>query len=426
MRITLRLCALFVIAIFLFPAAAQAAPQEPEADPFVPRPPLFALDGQSGDALGTAVALSPDGATLLAGAPRADKGTVVDQGAAYVYTRTGATWKYQARLPAGDAPAYGRLGQSVALAPNLAAAGANEAVYLFTRSGATWKLQKTLDGPPGELFGAAVALSPDGSTLIVGAYLANGPNGEGQGAAYIYVRDGANWTQQGRLTAANGKPGDNFGAAVAVAGDLAIVGAAEATVGADGYEGVAYVFARSGTTWAQQAKLQATGGQPGDAFGRSVAILPVAGGPALAAVGAPYSGGAGAAYVFNQSGTSWSQAARLVMPGAKPGDTLGRSIALTGGPAPMVLAGAPGREGERGAAAVFSREAGGWTAIRTLSAADGAPGEHFGWSVALAESAAAAGAPEAAVGGSSAGQGQAYPFIRGRAPFGAFVPLAVR
>ena len=86
------------------------------------------------------------------------------------------------------------------------------------------------------------------------------------------MRSGATWSQQAQLTAADGAAGDLFGSAVAVSGDSAVVGATGDDIGATADQGSAYVFARSGTTWSQQAQLTVADGAAGDSFGRSVAV----------------------------------------------------------------------------------------------------------------------------------------------------------
>ncbi len=76
-----------------------------------------------------------------------------------------------------------------------------------------------------------------------------------QGEAYVFVQSGTTWTQQAELTAADGAASDYFGQSVSVDGATAVVGANQHMVGANASQGAAYVFAQSGTTWAQQAEL---------------------------------------------------------------------------------------------------------------------------------------------------------------------------
>src|SRR5262249_48052204 len=139
------------------------------------------------------------------------------------------------------------------------------AAYVFTRSGTTWTEQPKLtasDGANSDLFGAAVAVN--GDTAIVGAYQKNAQTG----AAYIFTRSGTTWTEQQALTASDGAGGDVFGYSVSVSGDTAIVGAYTKNTG----RGAAYVFTRSGITWTEQQKLTASDAATFDYFGFSVGV----------------------------------------------------------------------------------------------------------------------------------------------------------
>jgi hypothetical protein len=90
----------------------------------------------------------------------------------------------------------------------------------------------------------------------------------GANRSYVFVRSGPTWTQQAKLTAADGRANDRFGLSVAISGSTTVVGPY-----AENFRiGAAYVFVGSGTTWTQQAKLTASDGTWGDYFGVSVAI----------------------------------------------------------------------------------------------------------------------------------------------------------
>jgi len=86
------------------------------------------------------------------------------------------------------------------------------------------------------------------------------------------VRSGARWSQQAQLLAADGATGDHFGYSVAISGAAAVVGAYGADVDPNPDQGAAFLFVRSGATWSQQAQLTAGDGATGDYFGFSVAI----------------------------------------------------------------------------------------------------------------------------------------------------------
>ena len=93
-----------------------------------------------------------------------------------------------------------------------------------------------------------------------------------EGAAYVFVRTGATWALQQKLVASDGGPGDGFGAWTALSGDTVVVGAPDSTPAGQKSAGAAYVFTRTGTTWAQQQKLVASDLAAGRRFGASVTI----------------------------------------------------------------------------------------------------------------------------------------------------------
>jgi len=292
---------------------------------------LTASDAAGHDWFGISVAISGD--TVLVGKLG---------GAAYVFTRSGTSWTQQAQLTAAGA-ADDRFGMSVAISGETALVGApwGPAAYVFTRSGTSWSQQAELTPTGGATgwFGQSVALS--GDTALVGAFHDTVGANADQGSAYVFTRSGTSWTQQAKLLAADGSAGDEFGWSVAISGDTALVGPQYYSVPWGPHQGSAYVFVRSGTSWSQQAQLLAADGMPYDQFGYAVAL---SGDTAL--VGAPWQGGNGnpadhahgAAYVFTRSGTSWIQQARLAVAGGSLNPWLGASVALSNGTA---LVGAP-------------------------------------------------------------------------------------
>jgi hypothetical protein len=212
---------------------------------------LTASDGAVGDLFGFSVALSGD--TALVGAMNDDVGASNNQGSAFVFTRSGTTWTQQAQLTAIGGATNDDFGQSVALSGDMAVIGApgvdvvgndsQGAAYVFTRSGTTWTEQAQLtasDGAAGDLFGIDVALS--GDTAVIGAYGDDVVGNTSQGSAYVFTRWGKNWTQQAQLTASDGAAGDNFGIAVALSGDTALVGAWADDVVTNPDQGRAFTF----------------------------------------------------------------------------------------------------------------------------------------------------------------------------------------
>ena len=326
---------------------------------------LAASDGVAGDSFGIAVTVNGD--TAVVGANNTNFG----QGTVYVFVRTGTTWTQQAELTAADGVAGDFFGSSVALngnntlvvgAPNKN--GNQGEAYVFVRSGTTWSQQAALtasDGAAGDFFGVSVAVNRN--TAVIGA---SGKN-SGQGAAYVFVQSGTSWSQQAEITAPDGAAGDDFGVSVAVSGDTALVGADNRTVGANASQGAAYVFVRTGPNWAQQGSdLVASDGAAGDSFGTSVALdrdkLVV--GAYLKIIGS--NAAQGAAYVFVFNGTAWSQQQELNALDGAANDGFGYSVSVNGD---TVLVGAYSKNSSQGAAYVFIGPAGpDLTATKTDSA----------------------------------------------------------
>jgi MYXO-CTERM domain-containing protein len=347
---------------------------------------------------------------------------IEDAGASYPLRVDPVVWTQQAELTAGDGAAGDQFGYSVSVSGGTAIVGAHTryvganarqgAAYIFVKSGATWTQQAELtasDGAASDRFGNSVSVS--GGTAIVGALDHTvGANAQ-QGAAYIFVQSGGTWTQQAELTASDGAAGDEFGYSVSVSGGTAVVGAFNHTVGANAQQGAAYVFVQSGGTWTQQAELTASDGAASDLFGISVSV---SGGSAI--VGADNHVGTnaqqGAAYVFVQSGATWTQQAELTASDGAASDLFGVSVSVSGGTA---IVGAythnVGANLRQGAAYVFVQSGATWTQQAELTASDGAGGDQFGYSVSVSGGTAVVGARFHKVGADKK-QGAAYIFVQ--------------
>jgi hypothetical protein len=297
------------------------------------------------------------------------------------------------------------------------------AVYVFVRQGARWRQEaylKAHNADLGDHFGHSVALW--GDTLVVGAPEESGAGGDPDddsltrsGAAYVYERREGRWTLSAYLKASNAGEGDRFGHSVAISGDRLLVGAtseSSADVTAqdddDVYNaGAAYVFARAGEGWTQEAYLKASVITAGSEFGYSVALagdVAVVGAPfeALAVEGGESIEYAGAAYAFVRHGSSWIEVARLGSPAPVTGDYFGMSVATSG---ELIVAGAPNEStssgqapddedaGSSGAAFVFTRAPEGFVYSSQLKASVVQAGDWFGHAVAASETAIVVGAP---------------------------------
>ena len=449
-----------------------------------------------GDGFGSSVALSGDilavgalfeasGATGVNPAGGQADNSAGGAGAVYVFVRSGTTWTQQAYLKASNAGTVDNFGSSVALFGDTLAVGSigeasgvtgvnpvggqadnsapgAGAVYVFKRSGTTWTQQaylKASNTGAGDNFGRSVALS--GDTLAVGSIgEASGATGvnraggqadnsaPGAGAVYVFERSGTTWTQQAYLKASNTGAGDFFGTSVALSGDMLAVGAAGESSEATGVNpaggqadnsapgaGAVYVFERSGTTWTQQVYLKASNTGAVDNFGWSVALsgdtLAVgAYGEDSAAIGVNPVGGqadnranqAGAVYVFERSGTTWTQQAYLKASNTGAPDSFGFSVALCRDTLAVgALLEASGATGvnpvggqvdnsafEAGAVYVFVRSGTTWTQQVYLKGSNTKAPDSFGNSVALSADTLVVGVSydftgESAPGGNDAG-----------------------
>ena len=229
---------------------------------------LHPLDAAANDWFGS---VATDGNFIVAGASR-KAGNI---GAAYIFELRSGAWVQVAKL-LPDAPTancsdpngYCHLfGVSAAIEGNVVVIGAPTeaarcgAVYVFRRSldGTQWNREARLtptDSSPDQQFGQSVR--------IHNGRIASGANNLGNGAAYLFTRQGQTWTQEAKLTAADGAQYDNFGFSVDIDADRALVGAYRANVTSGLRGGAAYVFERNAQNeWPQVAKLVASDGTPG-------------------------------------------------------------------------------------------------------------------------------------------------------------------
>ncbi len=280
-------------------------------------------------AQGTSVALSADGNTTLVGGSSDANGV----GAGFLFTRTGGCGG--AKLVGSSAIGASRQGWSVALSSDGGTAlvggrldnNQTGAAWVFTCSAGQSSQQAKLvgTGSIGKAFqGGSVALSADGNTALVSGESDNG----GAGAAWIFTRSGSVWTQQAKLVGAGAAGSAFLGTSVALSadGNTALVGGSND----NGSVGAAWVFVRSGGVWTQQgAKLVGTGIIAGFASQGVSAALSADGNTAVVG-GSADNNSAGAAWVFKRSGGVWSQFGKLVGSGAIGAASQGHAVAISG------------------------------------------------------------------------------------------------
>ncbi len=422
---------------------------------------LKAINTGADDWLGNSVAISDD--TMVVGAPLEDSNATgvnnlagsVDSadgsGAVYVFIRNGNSWVQQAYLKASNTASGDQFGYSVAISGDTIIVGAphedgngvgvnlgnqsnnsessSGAVYAFTRTAGNWTQQAYIKASNSEFndrFGKSVSISDD--TLVVGAYLEDSSAAgtgvdevdntvEGSGAAYVFIRNAEEWSQQAFLKASNAGATDYFGRSVAISDNTIIVGAENESSNASQvngdqnndltpFAGAAYVFTRSGNSWNQQAYLKASNSGFSDRFGYSVAIS-----GETVAVGAyledsndtgvngsgnnDLASGSGAAYTFIRATETWTQDQYFKASNTDNTDLFGFSVAISGD---TLLVGSRLEDSDTlgingdgnndlanssGAAYLYIREAGSWSQPAYIKASNTGEDDKFGAAVAV-------------------------------------------
>lgn len=341
-----------------------------------------------GGELGGAAFISADGTTAITGAFDDASGT----GAAYVFTRAGTAWTLQAKLTAPTTGANRALGTNtefgneVALSADGTTAivggfGDNSdagAAWVYTRGASGWTVQQKLTAPtsgadrelaPGE-FGSRISLNAAGTTALI----AGVEDGAFVGAAWTYTRPSTTattWTEQHKLTAPASGTGrevgaGDFGSAVWLSPD-----GTTAVIGGDGDSssvGAAWVYANSGGTWTEQSKLvaPATGPDAGvgtPTFGSAVSLSADA---STALIGGQSDNQRGAAWLFTRTtATTWSERQKLVAPSSGAGAEIGQGFfgaaAVLSSDAAIAVVGAPIDNSAVGAAYAYARSGATWS-----------------------------------------------------------------
>ncbi|MCW7495641.1 FG-GAP repeat protein [Leptospira levettii] len=370
---------------------------------------LKASNADANDGFGYSVDISGDTIVVGAAGESSNQTTITNgnsasadnsatsSGAAYVFHRTGSTWAQEAYLKAPNTETTDFFGTAVAIDGNTIlvsaiqedsnqititngptasidnSASSSGAVYVFQRTGSTWVQQAYIKPPNAEAndqFG--ISLSISGDTIVVGAFneasnqttITNGTSASANnsaafaGAAYVFQRSGTSWAQQAYLKASNIEANDRFGTSVSISGDTIVVGSGfedsnqttitnGATASSDNTasaSGAAYVYRRTGSTWAEEAYLKAPNADANDQFGNAVAIdgdTIVVGAFSEASNQTTITNGttassdnsatlAGAAYVFQRTDSTWSHQAYLKPPNLGADDRFGNAVAIEG------------------------------------------------------------------------------------------------
>jgi hypothetical protein len=329
---------------------------------------------------GWSVALSADGKTALVGGYYDNNGA----GATWVYTRTGNTWAQQQKLIGTGAGVNAWQGFSVALSAdgNTAIVGGviDNSAWVFTRSGGTWAQQGPKlvgsDRVGNAWFGKSVSLSADGNTAIVGGYWDNANTG----AAWVFIRSGSTWAQQGTKLVgigAVGAAGQGHSVSLSADGNIAAIGGAYD----DTNKGATWIFTRSGNTWVQK-KLVVLG-VGATKQGQSVSLSADA--TTLMIGGVNATSNVSNAWVYTRSGSTWTQQGTTIAGSDAVGTAANGTNVTLSADGNTAMMGSVSDNGNRGAAWVFTRSGNAYTQKGKKLVALGTVGTtlYMGRSVAL-------------------------------------------
>lgn len=324
---------------------------------------LTASDGESGDNFSISVSLS--GSRALIGAYRNAEG-----GSAYIYDLINDHWVETASLVPDNGQTNDNFGYSVHLLNNTAIIGGYRSmvtgsVYVFELNSDHWNQVAELkadDGEGGDEFGFSVYYDPD--HIVIGARSDN-DNGFNSGSVYIFERNNKQWLQSTKLSAGESSYRDWFGSAVALSGDLALVGSTN-----DGDNGLGsgsvYFYENIQGKWVFRDKLYPNNPMQGEFFGKSISI---SGNKAV--IGADYS-----AYIFEYINDQWIQTANLIPEDREP-VTFAQSVLLSNNtafisdPSPI----------DKGYLYIFEFSNNQWSQDSLISANDGHNADRFGSSL---------------------------------------------
>jgi hypothetical protein len=304
-----------------------------------------------GDQFGYSVAINEDGTLAVVGAWAADTDSYINNGAVYVFSRTGDTWT-QVHKEHGPAQNNAYFGKSVAIKNNTMFIGAPGSgvggamyTYITSDSGATWTAGTSYtSSTTNELYGETISVANGSDSTLPGMSLAVGAPGDNssKGAVYVLDNDISDWTLAGgasitssKLTGSYDAAGDQFGSSLSILDGKLIVGVPYSDFNTlEG--GIAYEFYYNTTnsSWTEGALIEPTDPANYDHFGNSVSL----------ATNTEYPGGvikdtvvvgardknAAYGYSYNTAASTYSQVTKIFPINISAGDGFGSAVAING------------------------------------------------------------------------------------------------
>jgi hypothetical protein len=305
---------------------------------------------EPGAEFGRTVAIQ--GNTIFVGARFAPVGSL-NAGAVYVFRKQGNSWHFEDKIVSPEPQEGDNFGRALAVQGNLLVVTARKntaergTAYVFEKTGDVWVHTATLeasDSADGDYFGQSVAVQ--GSFMVIGARNTAGPNGKRSGGFYLFSQSGDGWMEIAKVTPANGKDDDQYGFAIAIAGDKVVVTARREDPAGLKNAGAAYMYTVNGAMVELVTKLTPGDAEAGDEFGQSVAFA----GDTLAIGAWKDDGGIGSIYLFRQREGTWVETGKITASDGVAGDEFGYSLAAFGN---RMVTGAHFADSKAGAAYVL-------------------------------------------------------------------------
>ena len=361
------------------------------------------------------VDVDASGDRVIVGADMTDGSTTTDEGSAHIYEQIGTTWSLGQTLTASDGASDDKFGNNVSIYGDWAIVGAqgkdvggniNQGkAYIYHYNGSSWTEHTILtasDAADSDHFGSDVAMS--WPWIIVGAQHKDVGANASQGQAYLFKFNGSTWIQKQIITGSDGLVNDQFGVSVSIAGDYAIIGA-------QGKPSAYIWYRQSGDTWIEQDILSPSDGVPADWFGQRVVIADPWAAVSTTNKEVSSNESQGQVYVFNRNGSVWSETSILTASDGSAGDYFGRNMDISGN---YLVIGAAHKDvgsiSAQGKPYIYNGSGSVWSEEGIIIASDGQLHDFFGSSVAISGDWIVVGAIGKNI-GSDENQGKVYFFL---------------
>lgn len=363
---------------------------------------ILPVTGFTNGEFGASVSSNGIGDKVLVGSPGANE-VGAKSGAAYIFSKTATGFTQEIKFVPKDAAAGHLFGTSVSFsangetavvsAPNAVNGTANTgAAYVFYKNGKVWEQKAKLvsaDGLANDSFGMSVAISKDGTRIVVGAP-GDSDNGLNAGTAFVFNFNGTEWVQEAKLLPTAFGANNQFGHSVSIdsSGMTVAVSSVYGNGGAIG-TGAAYIYRRSdarATTWLPGIKIQATDSTNVYMFGKSVCLSGIGDRLFVGSGDSSQGQNSGAVYSYMTADhIGWTFEAKHTYRDVITDDNFGSAISVNND-GTVIAVGSTGDTGcarNTGAAYILKFISGTWTRAVRVSGSDGESGDKFGNSVAL-------------------------------------------